>query len=133
MQTHAESANFGVGSSNHFPFRAWTDKYANSRDTTECRIHATASCCHTHNTHARTHTHTHTHTHTTILWLSGFCLGQTGGASTIRNIYPLIPIVVISHPLSASSIYYDPRHPPCSMYVTVFFHKFSLLSSVDKN
>jgi len=27
------------------------------------------------------------------------------------------PIVVISHPLSASSILYDPRHPPCSIYV----------------
>jgi len=27
------------------------------------------------------------------------------------------PIMVINHPLSASSIYYDPRHPPCSIYV----------------
>ena len=37
------------------------------------------------------HSHTHTHTHT--------------------------PIVVINHPLSASSVYYDPWHPPCSVYV----------------
>jgi len=27
------------------------------------------------------------------------------------------PIVVINHPLSASSIFYDPRNPPCSIYV----------------
>jgi len=35
-------------------------------------------------------------------------LGQVGHS---------LPIVVISHPLSASSIYYDPWHPPCSIYV----------------
>jgi len=23
----------------------------------------------------------------------------------------------MNHPLSASSIYYDPQHPPCSIYV----------------
>jgi len=56
-------------------------------------------------------------THTTILWFSGFCPGQPSWAGTIRNIHPLTPIVVISHPLSASSIYYDPWHPPCSIYV----------------
>jgi len=44
-------------------------------------------------------------------------LGQRGWAGTRRNIHPLIPIVVINHPLSASSIYYDPWHPPCSIYV----------------
>jgi len=67
--------------------------------------------------HAHTHTHTHTHTQTYILWLSGFCLGQPGWAGTRRNIHPLTPIMVISHPLSVSSIYYDPWHPPCSIYV----------------
>jgi len=46
------------------------------------------------------------HTHTTILRLSGFCPEQTGWAGTRRNIHPLTPIVVISHPLSASSICY---------------------------
>jgi len=56
-------------------------------------------------------THTHTHTHTTVLRLSWLCLGQPGWAGTRRNTYPLTPIVVISHPLSASSIYYDPWHP----------------------
>jgi len=34
-----------------------------------------------------------------------------------NNIHPLTPIVVINHPLSASSIFYDPWHPPCSIYV----------------
>jgi len=60
----------------------------------------------------------HIYTHTTILRLSGFCLEQPGWASTERNIHPLTPTVVISRPLSASSIYYDPWHPPCSIYVS---------------
>ena len=34
-----------------------------------------------------------------------------------RNIHPLTPIMVINHPLSASSIYYDLWHPPCSIHV----------------
>jgi len=34
-----------------------------------------------------------------------------------RSIHPLTPIVVINHSLSAPSIYYDPWHPPCSIYV----------------
>jgi len=42
---------------------------------------------------------------------------QPRWAGTRRDIHPLTPIVVISHPLSASSIYYDPWHPPCSIYV----------------
>ena len=54
--------------------------------------------------HTRTHARTHTHTHTTVLWLSGLCPGQPGSAGTRRNIHPLTPIVVISHPLPASSI-----------------------------
>jgi len=52
-------------------------------------------------------------TSTTILWLSGLCSGQPG----CRNIHPLTSIMVINHSLSASSIFYDPRHPPCSIYV----------------
>jgi len=51
-----------------------------------------------------------THTHTAVLWLSGFCLGQPGWTGTRRNIHPVTPIVVISHPLSASSIYYCPPY-----------------------
>jgi len=53
----------------------------------------------------------------TILQLSGFCPGQPEWDGTRRNIYPFTPIVVINHPLSASSIYYNPRHPPCSIYM----------------
>jgi len=56
-----------------------------------------------------------THTHTTVLWLSGFCLGQPGWASTRRNIHPLTLIVVINHALSASSIYCNPWHLLCSI------------------
>jgi len=55
---------------------------------------------------------------TTVLWLTGFCPGQPGWASTRRNIHPLTSIMVIGHPLSASSIYYDPLHPSCSIYMT---------------
>ena len=71
-------------------------------------------------------------THTAVLWLSGLVPGQPGRVSTRRNIHPLTPIVVIGHPLSASSIYYDPWHPPCSIYApdSLFpqsFSKFSLV------
>jgi len=58
-----------------------------------------------------------TTTTTTILWPSGFCPGQTRWAGTRRNIHPLTPIVVINHPLSVSSIYYDPWHPSYSIHV----------------
>jgi len=72
---------------------------------------------------------THTHTHTRPY---GFCMWQPGWAGTRRSIHPLTPIMVISHPLYASSIYYDPWHPPCSIYVhdSIFSQsvlKFSLV------
>jgi len=71
--------------------------------------------------HARMHAHTHTqpctHTHTTVLWLSGICLGQPGWVHSRRNIHLLTPIVVINRLLSALSMYYDPRYPPCSIHV----------------
>jgi len=35
----------------------------------------------------------------------------------INKKHSLTPIMVISHPLSASFIYYDPWHPPCSIYM----------------
>jgi len=54
---------------------------------------------------------------TIVLRLSGFYLGQPGWASTRRNIHPLTPIMVINHPVSASSIYYDPWHPLCSIHM----------------
>jgi len=79
------------------------------------------------------HTHMHTHPYTAVLRLFGFCPGQPGWAGTRRNIHPLTLIMVINHPLSASSIYYDPWHPPCSIYMpgSLFpqsLFKFSLVS-----
>ena len=65
-------------------------------------------------------------TTTNILWLSGFCMGQSGWAGTRRNIYSLTPIMVINHPLSAFSIYYDPWHPQCSIYVPTVFSTICL-------
>jgi len=59
---------------------------------------------------------THTHTCTQILRLYGFCPGQPRWAGS-RSIHPLTFIVVINHTLSASSIYCDPWHPPCSVHV----------------
>jgi len=66
-------------------------------------------------------------THTTVLRLSGFCLEQPRWAHNRRNIQPLTPIVAISHPLSASSIYYNPWHPPCSIDVHAW-QSFSTIS-----
>jgi len=57
---------------------------------------------------------------TTTIYYNRFtalCPGLPGWAGTRRNIHPLTPIQIINHPLSASSIYYDPQHPPCSIYV----------------
>ena len=71
-------------------------------------------------------------TTTTVLRLCGFCPGQPGSAGTRRNIHPLTPIVVINHPLSASSIYHDLWHPPCSTYVpdSLFAQSLSKFSLV---
>jgi len=38
-------------------------------------------------------------------------------ASTKRNIHPFTPILIINNPLSVSSIYCDPLHPLCWIYV----------------
>jgi len=83
---------------------------------------------------AVTYSHKHTHTHTAVVRVCGFCLGQPGWAGTRRNIHPLTPIVVINSRLSASSIYYDPWHPPCSFHApdNLFpqsLSKFSLVYS----
>jgi len=47
---------------------------------------------------------------------TALCLGLPGWASNRRNVHPLIPIL-INDPLSASSVYCDPYHPPCSIYM----------------
>jgi len=67
-------------------------------------------------THIHIYTHHH-HTHTQPFFGSGFCPGQPGWAGTWKNIHTLTLIVVINNPLSAPSIYYDPWHPLCSIYV----------------
>jgi len=56
--------------------------------------------------------HTYTHNH-----LMALCPGLPGWAGTRRNICPLTPILIIKHPLSTSSTYYDPYHPSCSIYM----------------
>jgi len=48
------------------------------------------------------------------------------GAGTERNIHPLTPIAVIDHPFSASCLFYDPWHPPCTIYVPDSLFKQSL-------
>jgi len=39
------------------------------------------------------------------------------GEQVRSNIHAFTPIVVINHPLSASSSFCDPWHPPCSIYM----------------
>jgi len=83
---------------------------------THARMH---TCMHAH-MHACTYTrmHTQTHTHTQPFYSSlDFVQDNPGEPVPEKNILPLKPIVVIGHPLSASSIYCDPCHPPCSIYM----------------
>ena len=55
----------------------------------------------------------HTHTHTQPF--NGPWSGTTRvGRYQKKNTHPLIPILIIGHPLSTSSIYYDPL---CSVYM----------------
>ena len=80
-------------------------------------------------THARMHIRMHAHTHTpkTILRSLDFIQDNPGEPVTEKNIQPLTltPIVVISHPLSAYSIYL--RYTACPLFnlqfmcQTVFF------------
>ena len=49
--------------------------------------------------------------------LFNLCPGLPGWVSTRGNIHPLTPILITRQHLSISSIYYDPQHPPCSIYV----------------
>jgi len=47
---------------------------------------------------------------------TSLCPGLPGWAGTSRNIHPPTILIIIQY-LSASSIYHDPQHPPCSYYV----------------
>jgi len=71
---------------------------------------------HTHaSTHACTHacTQAHTHNHFTALWIlfRATQVSRYQNKHSPRRSISLTPIVDISHPLSASSIYYNPWHP----------------------
>jgi len=52
--------------------------------------------------------------HFTALWILS---GTTMVSRTKRNTHPLTPILIINHPLSASSIYCDPWHPLSWIYM----------------
>ena len=44
-------------------------------------------------------------------------LFRTTGGLVPQNIHPLKPILNMKHPLSISSINYNPQQPPCSIYM----------------
>jgi len=67
--------------------------------------------------HARTHARTHTHTQPfygsmDFVWNNPESRYQKKHSPT----HTYCGQLVINHPLSASSIYYDPWHPPCSIH-----------------
>jgi len=63
--------------------------------------------------------------------LTALCPGLPGWAGTRKNTHPPT-ILTINQPLSASSIYYDPWHPPCPNYVlgNLFVQPLSMSSLV---
>jgi len=69
--------------------------------------------------------------HSTALWI----LSRTTRVSRCQKKHSLTyyTIVVINHPLHASSIFYDPWHPPCSIYVpdSRFPQSLSKFSLID--
>jgi len=60
--------------------------------------------------HARTQTHTLFHSFLGFIW---YYPDEPATEETFTH----LPILIISHPLSGSSIYYNPWHPPCSIYM----------------
>jgi len=73
--------------------------------------------------HARMHTHTHTHSHFMALRILS---GTTRVSRYQKKHSPSHNYHGYQTSLSASSIYYNPWHPPCSIYVlTVLFHNLS--------
>jgi len=61
-----------------------------------------------------TRVHTHTYNRFTALWILS---GTTRVSLYQKNIHTLTPILIINRHLSASSIYCNPQHPFCSIYV----------------
>jgi len=84
-------------------------------------------------------------THTTHNRLTAFVRDYPGGLAPEKNIHPLTPILIIRYPVSTSSIYYDPQHPSCSIYVldspfphqhqqqqcTIHYHAYLAVISFD--
>jgi len=72
-----------------------------------------------------------TMTHNNNNCFTALCPGLPGWASTRRNIHPLTILIIIQS-LSASSIYHDQQHPPCSNYVlgNLFAQPLSMSSLV---
>jgi len=68
-------------------------------------------------------TDTQTHNRLTALWILS---KATRVSRTRTKVHPLTPIVVISNPVFASSVYYDPWPPPCSIHVPDSLHPQSL-------
>jgi len=58
--------------------------------------------------------------------------GTTWLSQYQKNIHPVTPILIINHLLSASTIYCNPWHPPCSIYTsdTLFAQSLSKFSSI---
>jgi len=67
--------------------------------------------------------------YTTLQPFTALCPGLPRWAGTRRSIHPLTPILIISHPLSASFIYYNPLHPPYSIHVSDSLHAQPLSKS----
>jgi len=72
--------------------------------------------------------------HFTALWTLSGTTRVSRCQKNIHPLWPLTPILAINHPLSSSSIFYDPWHPPCSIYMPdSLFHNLcpSFLLSVS--
>jgi len=87
-------------------------------------------------THARTHACTHTLVDGTSMNEECVAVDAVGSMPKLQphaHTHTHTPMMVVSHPLSAFFIYYDPQHPLCSIYMPIdslfpqSFSKFSLV------
>jgi len=101
-----------------------TSVAASGRDTLSDAMPVNTFTCHVILTHTNTQTF-YSIFSLTLYWLLLLLLqvlyGHLCGTTRVRqyqkNIHSLTHILTINHTLSASSIYCDPWHPPCSIYV----------------
>jgi len=82
-----------------------------------------------------THTHTHTHTHTQPFYGSLDFVWDYADEPVPKKHSPthIYSILIINQSLSASSIYCDPWHPPCSVYMPDSLSARSLSNKALKN